>query len=382
MLAEESTIRSSRSGQASDDLDQLVGPVALTPGEVHQFPSLDDEGVVLRRAGDGDPPAPAELEETFVPEETERTEHRVGVDAQHRRQVPGRGQALAGAGLPVGDGPSDRGGDLFVKGQRVGAIDLDVDHGATHTSTMSTEAPSRPEDSAVEQATEVLIREARRRQRRRRLFVAGAVVVLVLAGRAILAGTAGGPPPPAHHHGLHPGVHPQPTPPLSVTHVHAQQAGPVRPQPTAPVPVTTAQFAEFSGKWALANDVVTIEGSGQGSVDWRTLTWCPAGTTSPYDGEPCDTLGPDGVVTSGGHADLQLTAASGTTATAVVSGSTEPSALPDGPARLRVTGQDVLYVTPSGPTTQSPFGRSALCGPTALALSLTQQEAAGIQCGA
>lgn len=226
---------------------------------------------------------------------------------------------------------------------------------------MNVEAPPRPEGSAVEQATEVLIKEARRRQRRRWLFVAGTVLVLALAGRLVLAGLAGGGPlPPAHHR----------VPP------------PVHPQPTTPVPAPPASFTEFSGTWALNDDVVTIQGNGGGSVDWRTFTWCPSGTASPSDGVPCDRMAADGTITSGGHADLRLTAPSGATATAVVSGSTEPSVLPDGPANVRVSGQDVLYLTPSEPTTGGPFGRSALCGPTALALSTAQQKAAGISCGA
>jgi hypothetical protein len=53
-----------------------------------------------------------------------------------------------------------------------------------------------------------------------------------------------------------------------------------------------------------------------------------------------------------------------------------------GPAQLQVTSQNLLFVTPAGPTPASPFGRSGLYGPSALAMTLTQQMAAAINCGA
>jgi hypothetical protein len=48
----------------------------------------------------------------------------------------------------------------------------------------------------------------------------------------------------------------------------------------------------------------------------------------------------------------------------------------------QLIGQDLFYVTPARPTTASLFEHSGLCGPRALALSIAQQNAAHIKCGA
>jgi len=56
--------------------------------------------------------------------------------------------------------------------------------------------------------------------------------------------------------------------------------------------------------------------------------------------------------------------------------------LPDGPTGLRISSQDLLYVTPARAIAASPFGSSGLCGPHALDLTVAQQIAAHINCGA
>ena len=83
-----------------------------------------------------------------------------------------------------------------------------------------------------------------------------------------------------------------------------------------------------------------------------------------------------------GHAELLLTARTGNRATALVSESTDQSMLPNGPTGLSVSQEDLLYIVPARPTTASAFGRSGLCGPRALALTLSQQIASHINCGA
>ncbi len=110
-------------------------------------------------------------------------------------------------------------------------------------------------------------------------------------------------------------------------------------------------------------------------------------------GAPCDTVTPETVVVSGfvrtedvihdgGHAVIRVASVTGARARAVISASTEPSVLPDGDVTLTVTKSDLLYVTTPATTTSSPFGRSGFCGPRAAALSLSQQKAAHIKCGA
>jgi hypothetical protein len=72
----------------------------------------------------------------------------------------------------------------------------------------------------------------------------------------------------------------------------------------------------------------------------------------------------------------------GDQATGVVSRSTDQTELPDGAVQLQITGQDLLTIVPSQPISVHPLGWTGLCGATAAALSLDQQVAAGINCGA
>jgi len=228
---------------------------------------------------------------------------------------------------------------LSVQTQRSGNFDLDVEDDASYNSTMSIQAEVRPIDVVTEEATQVLIREARRRQRRRRLLIAGAVFILaVTGGIATMVISADGSRPVAR---------PRPLTPKS---------------PEPPIIVV----GQFAGTWHVHTTSVNIQASGRGSVVWP-------GPLGPGESEA--TAPP-------GTAELQMTSVSGDEGTALVTGSTEVSVLPDGSAQLHITSQDLLYLSPDGPTSGSPFGRSGLCGSSAAALTLTQQNAAGINCGA
>lgn len=227
-----------------------------------------------------------------------------------------------------------------------------------HPATTTSDPPS---------VDDLIIKEARRRQRRRR-FVAGCVA-LGLAGFAF---------------GV---LWPASTPKRPI--------GPAKP-PTVPhrvAPVAAALSAgPFAGSWRVHTFTITIQADGTGSALWPTHVPCSAG--GPVSAATaCDQSTPGTIVvggspvnvvnvSDGGRATIQLVSVNGTTASAVISGSSEPSILPDGKAGLKVTAQDLLYVTPSSPTTGSPFGRSGFCGPSALELNLQQQDAAGINCGA
>jgi hypothetical protein len=204
---------------------------------------------------------------------------------------------------------------------------------------MSVQAEVQTIDVISEEATQVLIREARRRQRRRRLAIAVAVFILAATGW------------------------------LATELISSHGSGPVarsRPStPTIPEPPIVA-VGQFAGTWHFHTTSVTIQENGSGTVVWP-------GPLGPGESEA--TAPP-------GTAELQMTNVSGDEGAAVVSGSTEVSVLPDGPAQLHISGQDLLYISPNGPTTGSPFGRSGLCGQRAAALALSQQIAAGINCGA
>ena len=80
----------------------------------------------------------------------ERAENGVGVDAEDGGEVLGGRQALAGLGFAVGDRAADLAGDLLVELEGVVAVDLDTEHGASHSSSfvrevgMTVTAPPRP----------------------------------------------------------------------------------------------------------------------------------------------------------------------------------------------------------------------------------------------
>ena len=226
---------------------------------------------------------------------------------------------------------------------------------------MGLRAAVRSTEATAEQPVEVLIKEARQRQRRRHVLTLGTVVLV--ASAAILAYHAISSPG---------GSHPQPS----------------RTE-TSSSAVATGQFV---GTWHVHTFYVYIRTDGQGSATWPIHVDCGSADVTP--GAPCDTVTPETVVVSGvartedvihdgGHAVIRLAPVSTSArARAVISASTEPSVLPDGDATLTVTKSDLLYVTPAVATTSSPFGRSAFCGPRAAALLLSQQKAAGINCGA
>lgn len=207
---------------------------------------------------------------------------------------------------------------------------------------MSLQADVHPTGLVVEQATQVLIREARRRQRQRRLIVLGALFILAMTGWFVARTTStSGPSPLAR-----PSNHPVPSHPIVAA-------------------------GQFSGAWYFHTTSVTIRPNGVGAAIWP-------GPLGPVQSEA--TAAP-------GRAEIRVTSVNGAHATALITGSTVPSAVPDGPVQLRVTSQDLLYILPESRTAVSPFdpisyGPEGLCGPKAVALTVAQQLAAGINCGA
>src|SRR5581483_11454180 len=117
-----------------DDVDELVGSVAVRAREADELPRALDDRAALGGAGDGDTAAAAELEQAFVAKRAERAQDGVGVDAEDSREVAGRRQPLARPGLAVRDRAADLGRDLLVELRRFGAVDLDTKHGASDTS--------------------------------------------------------------------------------------------------------------------------------------------------------------------------------------------------------------------------------------------------------
>ena len=56
----------------------------------------------------------AELDYPLVAERTQSAEHRVGIDAKDRGQIPGRRESFAGTYLALGNCPPDSRRDLLM----------------------------------------------------------------------------------------------------------------------------------------------------------------------------------------------------------------------------------------------------------------------------
>jgi len=167
------------------------------------------------------------------------------------------------------------------------------------------------------------------------------------------------------------------------------------PSPTVATRVTgpTARLASSAKAFAGTSHVHTyylrIRADGHGTAEWPVGFHCGAPETPP--GQACDKVVPttmtmpDGTagnvdeIIDGGHAQLRLTSVTPATAIGVVEGSTDASALPDGPVTLTITTDDLLVITTPG---SSVYGRSPLCGPRAEAMSPDEKKTKGVNCGA
>ena len=137
-----------------------------------------------------------------------------------------------------------------------------------------------------------------------------------------------------------------------------------------------ANAGTFVGTWHVHTIRLVIGSDGTGTASWPTHIWCDGGFTDPRT--PCDRLVPVSggeQIVDGGWAQLHLTAVAGSTAEATVGGSTDPSLLPDGGVKLTVAPTDVLTISSGA----QPL---ALCGTSASNLTVQQQDAEGINCGA
>jgi hypothetical protein len=98
----------------------------LPSSEVNQLASPDNDSGALRGASYGDSSSPTELQQALIAQETQGTEHGIGVDAQDRSQISGRWHPFSRGCFPLGDSATNFRGHLFVESQGFGTIDLDV----------------------------------------------------------------------------------------------------------------------------------------------------------------------------------------------------------------------------------------------------------------
>jgi hypothetical protein len=113
---------------------ELVRRVAVLTAEADEIVDSGEHRSALWRAGDADPVAAAELEEPLVAQQPKRPQDGIGVDADHRGEIPSRREALTRFRFAVGDRPPDLPGDLVVEQRRVSAIYLKVPDDATEPS--------------------------------------------------------------------------------------------------------------------------------------------------------------------------------------------------------------------------------------------------------
>ena len=174
-----------------DHGDQLIGPVAQPAPDVHEFACMGDQAPLGGGASNGHPASPAKVEQSFVAERPECAQDGVGVHAELGSEIARWRKPVARARLTFGDRSPDLRGDLFMQLRPCVALEVDPEHGASHTSFIRSTidrsvapAPPSPEDEA-----QALFEEARRRTRRRRrrnafLAIAG---VSAIVGAATLA---------------------------------------------------------------------------------------------------------------------------------------------------------------------------------------------------
>ena len=117
--------------------------------------------------------------------------------------------------------------------------------------------------------------------------------------------------------------------------------------------------------------MLTIDQSGYGIMDWRVYTTCGTGVR-PL----CDIFSGNEIL-DGGHATLLLNATGPTSANGEVLSTSDPADVPLGAFTARIDPvRDLLY--PSFPL----YAKYPLCGQKAEAMSVPQQQAMGINCGA
>ena len=248
--------------QPFQDLDQLLPAHTISPSHADQLPSHGDHRALLwSRPRHCDAPPPAELQQTFVTEDPQGSEHCVRVDLEDGCQVSGRRETLPGFRLTVCDGSTDLGGHLVVQRNGIVAVDLDRNHGDSKSITTTTEVLPPPVSHPEEEA---LIREARQRQRRRRQWFG--VVVLVAATAVILplVLSGGSQKPPisrSHNSGGN-----------SSAAVKTTTANSPPPAPPSVVVLQAGRLGPTSGWASNVSDLFLTPDMG---TTWRTVTLPP-----------------------------------------------------------------------------------------------------------
>jgi hypothetical protein len=121
-----------------DEVDDFLFAVAELPSGVEQVSDLVVDDGASRCVGcNCDAASTPELEHPLVAEVTKCAQDGVVVDLQDRGEVSCWGEPFARSTFAVGDGASDFACDLFVERCAVFQVHVDIEHGASYSSTIA-----------------------------------------------------------------------------------------------------------------------------------------------------------------------------------------------------------------------------------------------------
>lgn len=110
-------------------LNYLVAAKTLSARECQKLVDLEEYCASLWCANYTDAATSSEVEQPFLPQDMERSDHGVLVDPHDGSDIDGRREAFTRRRFSVGDGAADLGGYLLVQGQRLALVNLpDSDH--------------------------------------------------------------------------------------------------------------------------------------------------------------------------------------------------------------------------------------------------------------
>jgi hypothetical protein len=119
-----------------DHRDDILSAVAPMSSELDQFSYSFDHRTLVRRSRHRDSSPPRELQQTLVPENVHGTKHGVLVHAEYGGNIFDHWETLAWSGFTFGNRSTDLGGDLIVEWDRLCAVDVDFQHGPSHSSSV------------------------------------------------------------------------------------------------------------------------------------------------------------------------------------------------------------------------------------------------------
>jgi WD40-like Beta Propeller Repeat len=159
----------------------------------------DDDRTAFRRAGNRYAAAASELDEALVAKHAEGAEHGVRVYAEDGGEILRRRKTFSRPCFAVGNCPPDLCRNLNVQRRRLFAVDLDTEHGDTHSSFIQgrlvdataagqAQIVSPQPSRTLRQRLTALIKEARERALRRRRRIAATGVLLAVAAAVLMFG--------------------------------------------------------------------------------------------------------------------------------------------------------------------------------------------------